>query len=864
MTETIRKKSKWIKYLKYTIISIASLVMLFVLFGVIVTLFYEKEIKEYAIKQINNELKTEIKVKEIDLSLLKRFPYASLTFHEVEILEPVEIKNRKNFVVAEKIYLQFNIWDIFDGNYKIKNLELANSTVDLRLLKNGSTNFDIFKSSTDSTSSNFEMALQKVILENVNFKYTDEQNNDSYEANIEKALFKGDFSEEKFTIRVGGKFDIKSIIVSKELWIKNHKLSADFEMEINRKANSLSFNKTNILLNNTKYNIDGSIAFEKAHTTFDLKLKSSKTNLKSLLDILPQFVKSYLSDFDMDGEIVFATMVKGKLSQKSAPLININFEIADAFLTNKKSDEKLTNVSVKGNYTNGSSHNMITSFLDVKNFNAELGNGKIHGVFNVKNFISPEISLKTSINVNLKDITSLFKQDYVQSSDGNASLEFQFDGKLANNNKITKEDFVNSSTEGILNISDWDFVVNSYKKEVKNLSGVFNFNNNDVVVQKCSGEFENSDFNFSGYFKNLIPYFFNDKENLYIQAKLKSDYIKVEDLISSDNNSKDTAYTLIIPENIKLTTEANIEKLSFDKFEAENISGNFKLNNQIFDAKNVSCNAMDGKFELDGVIDGSNAKDILITCNFKAIKVNVQKMFSQMNNFGQKSLQSKHIKGQLTSDVQFAAVFDKHLKINLKKIYTLADIKIEKGELIKYEPMKSLSSFLRLEDLEHITFSTLHNQIEIKDGVINMPMMDINSSAINIKATGTHSFDNEINYRLQILLSDLLSKKFKKNKKENDEEFGKIEEDGEGKTTIFLVITGTVDNPIVKYDGKSVKEKIVAKFLNEKKVLKKILKEEFHWFTKDTTIYKENKDLKDKNKNNNDEEKTKFEIEGWE
>ena len=117
-------------------------------------------------------------------------------------------------------------------------------------------------------------------------------------------------------------------------------------------------------------------------------------------------------------------------------------------------------------------------------------------------------------------------------------------------------------------------------------------------------------------------------------------------------------------------------------------------------------------------------------------------------------------------------------------------------------------------------------------------------------------------YKLKI--SDLLSKKFKKNKKENDEEFGKIEEDGEGKTTIFLVITGTVDNPIVKYDGKSVKEKIVAKFLNEKKVLKKILKEEFHWFTKDTTIYKENKDLKDKNKNNNDEEKTKFEIEGWE
>jgi len=64
-----------------------------------------------------------------------------------------------------------------------------------------------------------------------------------------------------------------------------------------------------------------------------------------------------------------------------------------------------------------------------------------------------------------------------------------------------------------------------------------------------------------------------------------------------------------------------------------------------------------------------------------------------------------------------------------------------------------------------VKFATLKNQIEIKDKVISFPAMDIKSSAINIQASGTHTFDNVINYRLRILLSELLSKKARKAKK---------------------------------------------------------------------------------------------------
>jgi hypothetical protein len=80
-----------------------------------------------------------------------------------------------------------------------------------------------------------------------------------------------------------------------------------------------------------------------------------------------------------------------------------------------------------------------------------------------------------------------------------------------------------------------------------------------------------------------------------------------------------------------------------------------------------------------------------------------------------------------------------------------------------------------------------------------------------------------------------LSQKAKKAKKEN-EEFGVVEDDGLGRTNLYVNVTGTVDNPVYTYDAKGVKAKLAVDFLKEKKNLKNILNDEFGWFKKDTSV----------------------------
>ena len=170
----------------------------------------------------------------------------------------------------------------------------------------------------------------------------------------------------------------------------------------------------------------------------------------------------------------------------------------------------------------------------------------------------------------------------------------------------------------------------------------------------------------------------------------------------------------------------------------------------------------------------------------------------------------------------------------MDKITAKSSFTIEQGELIKFQPMFALSRYLKGADLQNIKFSTLKNTIEIKQQKIYIPTMEIKSSALELTASGTHSFDNIVDYKLELLLSQITGRKVK----EMNTEFGTIADDGLGRSKIFLTMKGPMADPKIKFDSEAVEEKIVDDIKKENKNLKGVLNKEFGWFKKDTALVK--------------------------
>ena len=110
---------------------------------------------------------------------------------------------------------------------------------------------------------------------------------------------------------------------------------------------------------------------------------------------------------------------------------------------------------------------------------------------------------------------------------------------------------------------------------------------------------------------------------------------------------------------------------------------------------------------------------------------------------------------------------------------------------------------------------------------------------MNLYCSGTHDFNNNIDYHFKVTLNELLSKKRKREVPKKNE-FDEIEDDEQGKTTLFISMTGNMENPKIKFDKKELKQFVKDEIKNEKQTVKQLLKDEFGLFKKD-------KNLKEKN-----------------
>jgi hypothetical protein len=213
----------------------------------------------------------------------------------------------------------------------------------------------------------------------------------------------------------------------------------------------------------------------------------------------------------------------------------------------------------------------------------------------------------------------------------------------------------------------------------------------------------------------------------------------------------------------------------------------------------------------------------MLVCNATFKYVDIARLFAEFEDFGQSSLQSRHIAGSADATLQYSARLSRDFSTDAASVTAIADVEIRNGQLKGFEPMQELSSFLDAEELSDIRFATLSNRIEIANKTVIIPNMEVHSSVLDLKGYGAHTFGNEIDYHFNLALSDLR----KSRRRSNQAPEGSSSTDSRGNTRLFLHLYGTVDEPQFRYDKEAVTRKMADDFKNQKQELRQAIRQEF-------------------------------------
>ena len=825
------------KIVKRTGIVLFILIIILIPAGIFISTSYDETVIKYLKKYLDSHLITEIEVDNINFSLLKSFPYASVQLKNVYAKSALNFsvndfagKDTDTLLAANSISFEFGLLKLLSGKYVIRNINVNNGKLKVLIDRDGSPNYNIWNPGDKKSSSGFNMNLQSLIFSEIDLYIINLKDNYSVAAYDKKLSLKGNFSDQINSLIVKGNLHIIDFVLNNREILEDKDLY--FESSLLNVNNNYQIRKGKVKLGSLSFNVSGNIS-DNQFKSINLDISSGKAKLSEILSLSQNKLKSFPDIFSVSGNSYFNATISGNLSENSMPHIVTSFYITNGALLNKKSGQKLSGIRLSGTFTNGKHNNGTTSSVVIKEILATADNSTVSGRFSIENIDLPYVELNLDAHVDLNEMQQFFNVDTLEYINGNLDAKINIAGRLSNPAKISRDDFIKLTRNCRLNFSKSSFKITGRAFIFDNINGEIIINDN-IKFNNLSFSLDNNKFVVSGILNNAFEYAFYKSKNLICNANLSSDYLNLKNLLANQlfNKNKNNKSANISPENVFVNTNVTFKNLTFDRFNASNISGVINYRPGIIDFKIIQMNSFNGSITGHGSIILNN-NNFYIQCQSELKLIDIGKFFHTFNNFGQNFIVDKNLKGELSGDVILSAALDYKSGIIKESIKADGNLKIENGELIQFEPMMGLSRFISVEELNHIKFKTLNNEILIKDKIITIPEMDIYSSAINITALGIHKFDNSYDYRIKVLMTDLLFNKAREKRKEINN-FGIIEDDRLGKISIPLRLTGMGDKYEISFDKQTALNTLKKSIQNEKKALGDIFKEEFNSNEKDT------------------------------
>ncbi|MEI7803319.1 MAG: hypothetical protein WCI97_11765 [Bacteroidota bacterium] len=366
-----KKSSLLLKILKVT----GALFLFVIIAGIAISSIFGNDIKQLVVREINKQLAVEVNVKgEIDFSVLRNFPFASVTFNKVEIKESYK-GSKSNLLESEKISLLFNILDLWRGNYTIQKIIVGKGKLTIDINEKGEGNYFILKNGTKTSADELTVKIDKIELSDLETKFIDDEQQQFYEFQIHDGIINGEFGSEVLKLNLKSSLLCRHLFVSSDDYLLNKELKINTELNLNLKEEEYGFTNTTIEVENFSFSTSGKVKQKKYSTFIDLTFTGNQVGIESFAGILPEQYAKYLKEYNSNGTLVLQGRINGDYSAKKKPDISFAFSVKDATISNSAVDAKFEHVNFNALFSNGTARNLFSSKISLKNASAFI-NGK--------------------------------------------------------------------------------------------------------------------------------------------------------------------------------------------------------------------------------------------------------------------------------------------------------------------------------------------------------------------------------------------------------------------------------------------------------------------------------------------------------
>ncbi|AXT57878.1 AsmA family protein [Aquimarina sp. MMG015] len=737
------------------------LIVILVIAVISIPLLFGGTIKDKIRYLANEHVNAKVDFADVDISLLRSFPKASVIIDELSIINFAPFEG-DTLAYAKKISLDMSINELFKGAEEaisVQKFIIDEANIAIKTDSLGNSNFDIAKESGETKTTDNE--------EGGSFTFE----LDHYEINNSKLLYKDDVGKIALLMTNvnhsgDGSLSGENIILDTESssevsfslddtqYLNKNALKLDAELELDLENQRYAFKENKALVNQLPLEFEGFVQLFEKYTDVDLSFKTPTSDFKNFLAVIPEVYAKNLDGVQTTGDFSVNGVIKGKADDVYIPKMDIQIASHNASFKYPDLPKSVQNINIDTQIKNDTGL-ADDIYVNIGNLTFKIDQDTFAAKGSLRN-VTTNMIVDMAVNgtLNLANLDKAYPLELEQQLNGilKANVNTKFDML-----SLEKEQYQNVKSAGTISLDKFTYASPELPSEINIEKANVNFKPETITLDKMQVTTGKSDLAAQGTINNLMGFLFS-KQDLKGTFDVTSEVFAVNDFMVAGNETAEeqteeetSSDPLKIPSFIDATLNFDAKKVIYDNLELRNTKGSVKINDETAYLQNVTSNLFDGGLAFNGKVS-TKSETPNFGMNLDLSKINIAKSFSSLELLQGLAPIAKALTGALTTQININGNLNNDLTpvLNSVKGNALAEILNAKVNTAQTPLLSNLDSQLNFLDLDKLDLKDIKTSLSFDDGKINVKPFDFDIEGIKITAGGSHSFDMNMDYNVSL------------------------------------------------------------------------------------------------------------------
>jgi len=744
--------------------SLLGIVLLILVLLFTVPVIFKGKIKEKVVSVINESVNARVSFGDYKLGFFKNFPNLTFSMNDFSVAGTGDFES-DTLAAAKSINLVFNLSSLFGKEgYEVRSILIDAAKIKTLVLEDGSANWDIMKESDETESegdsdSDIKILLREVKMLNSSFSYIDRESDMAAWLDDLSGSLSGDLTGSKSDLVINLNSDDFTFEMDDMKYISRVKANAIVNVLADLDSMIFRLRDNTVSLNDLQLKLAGTVIMPEDDIETDLTFMAEETSFKSLISLIPAFYMKDFQDLRADGSFNLSGSAKGVYSSADStmPDISLNLSVKDGLISYPALPEQIRRINVESAiFVDGK--DMDKTRVDVTGFHFELAGNPFDMRFYLRTPISdPDIDGSARGKIDLGALSKAVPMDSLELS-GLIDIAVDLSGRMS---MLEKSQYDRFQASGNIGLKDMTVLMTGYP-------GI-SIREADMAITPAYAELKKaelnigsgSDFSLGGKLQNYIPYMLKDETisgNLSLYSR-QIDMTEIMEGMSSDTEDEDTTSLAVIkvPENIDFDFRAKVDKFSYNKINAENVSGHIVVKDGILSFRDTGMDLLGGKVAFNAAYDTRDTLNPFVNASLSVNNLAVKDAFETFNTIRMLAPTAKGVDGKFAFSLNFSSLLQKDFMPRIASI--TGDGKMQSSELTLVESVvfNTMKEVLKLGQGYTNTFKDLNLSFRIREGRIFVNPFNTRVGNIKMNVSGDQGLDQTVNYviRTEIPRADL-------------------------------------------------------------------------------------------------------------